>query len=257
MPSLRITETTTALTISAVAVLAGWGKGVDTSALAALCSDPAAFGPFFSDPLGILLWIISATSVFALLSDWGLMLAAMMPLLLVAPLRYVRRCSAPRARAAQSCGFVIGYALIWIAALPLFLVATLSLRSLTGGGVSLIVVLAAALMWSASPYQRYVLNRAHRSPRISLRGWRGFGDTLRFGLSHGALCLCACWAWMLVPMMTGPGQLHVIAMILVSAVIVTERMTQNGPTVWRRPVVLARSAWWRSFNTVRFGVRHA
>jgi len=256
MGPLRINETTVALTIMATAVVLGWGRGIDTSALALVCSDPAAFGPFLSDPLGVFVWILRSTSLLGLVTDWSLMLAAMMPMLLVAPLRYVRRCSAREFRFIQSCGFVAGYAMVWIAAIPLFLVVTLFIRSVFEDGTALIVVLALALVWSASPIQRHVLNLAHHSPRLTLGGWRGFGDRVRFGLSHGVLCLCACWAWMLVPMMVGPGGLHTIAMILVSAILITERMTQNTPAVWRRPVVLHWPAWIRSFNVVGFGLRY-
>ncbi len=52
MALLRINETTVALTIMAAAVVLGWGRGVDTSALALLCSDPSAFGPPARAPLG-------------------------------------------------------------------------------------------------------------------------------------------------------------------------------------------------------------
>jgi len=256
MAQLRINETTVALTIMAAAVVIGWGRGVDTSALASLCSDPTAFGPFFSDPLGVFAFMLLTTSLLGLLTDWGLMLAAMMPLILVAPLRYVRRCSARGSRTAQSCGFLVGYVLVWSAAIPLFLAATLFIRSVFVDGTALIAVLVLAMVWGASPIQRHVLNLAHRSPRLALGGWRGFGDTVRFGLSHGTLCLCACWAWMMVPMMVGPSGLHTIAMILVSAVLITERMIQNTPAVWRRPIVLDRPAWLRSFNIVRFGLHH-
>lgn len=256
MTQLRINETTVALTIMAAAVLLGWGRGVDTSAVALLCSDPAAFGPFLTDPLGVFAWMLQSTSFLGLLTDWGLMLAAMMPLLLVAPLRYVRRCSLSGFQTVQSLGFVTGYALVWIVAIPLFLAATLLLRSVFVDATALIATLALALLWSASPIQRHVLNLAHRSPRLALGGRRGFSATLRFGLSHGTLCLCACWAWMLVPMMVGPGSLHAITMILVSAILITERMSQNAPAVWRRPVVLGRPNWLRSYNVLRFGLRY-
>ncbi|MEL7111799.1 MAG: DUF2182 domain-containing protein [Pseudomonadota bacterium] len=252
----RINETSVSLIIMGTALMSGWGGGLDTSALALLCSNPAAFGPFLSDPLGVFVWILRSTSLPGLVSDWVLMLAVMMPLLLVAPLRYVRRCSSRGSRVAQSCGFIVGYALVWIAAIPLFLAATLFIRSVFADGMALIAVLALAIVWSASPIQRHALNLAHRSPRLALGGWRGFGETLRFGLSHGVLCLCACWAWMLIPMMVGSSGQHTTAMILVSAVLITERIAQNTPAVWRRPVVLDWPAWLRSFSIFRFGLRY-
>ncbi|WP_443111126.1 copper chaperone [Anderseniella sp. Alg231-50] len=192
----------------------------------------------------------------ALLLNWMLMLGVMMPILIIAPVRYVWRASAPHRRFIHALLFVLGYGAMWVATAPLFLALALAIRAAFQMDYPVLMALVIALLWSASPLQRRTLNAAHRAPRLALTGLRGARDCFSFGVCHSVLCVTTCWAWMLVPMMVAPGTPHIVTMVLVGAVLVTERVAPTAPALWRAPEVLAVSPWLRSFSILRFGVRY-
>jgi predicted metal-binding membrane protein len=184
--------------------------------------------------------VISATltlnSPASLLTDWGIMLVAMMPPLLAAPIVHVRQSSLVRRRARAVAGFIVGYALVWLAmAVPLGLLALLAHSAF--GAAAFPLAVAAALAWSASPFHQQLLNRAHRLRPVSLFGLRADGDCLRFGIEHGLLCAATCWAWMVVPMLAGGW--HFMAMVLTGMVLLTERLSLPQAARWRMPATVA------------------
>lgn len=167
-----------------------------------------------------------------LLGEWALMLLAMMPLLLAAPLGHVRRASLERRRMRAAAGFAIGYGAVWMAAGPVLIGLALLLQLLLGGATLAAAVLI-ALAWSASPWQRAALNRGHRLRRIGIFGWAADRDCLAFGAVHGAWCVASCWAWMLVPL--AAGRWHLAAMLLAGAAMLGQRLGAPAPPRWRLP----------------------
>jgi predicted metal-binding membrane protein len=173
-----------------------------------------------------------------LLADWALMLLAMMPPLLAAPLMHVWRSSLPRRRARALAHFVFGYGLVWMAAGPVLIGLALVLQLLAGDGApALAGALLLATVWSASPWQRVALNRGHRLRRIGLFGWAADRECLTFGVVHAAWCIASCWAWMLAALAAGPW--HIAAMIVAAAVLLVERLPDPAPPCWRLPAVLS------------------
>lgn len=226
----------------------------------------AGYGAWLWNPAGILpaaicgagdrlggaeLWAIVAATLalnppLSLLMDWSVMLVAMMPPLLAAPLVHVRQSSLVRRRARAAAAFVVGYAAVWLAmAVPLGLLALVA--NLAFGTAALPLMLAVALAWSASPAHRYLLNRAHRLRPVSLFGLRADLDCLVSGLEHGRLCAGTCWAWMLVPLLADGW--HFAAMLATGIVLLAERLSRPGPVRWRIPPVIGHG--WRLISSVR------
>lgn len=203
---------------------------------AAVC---AAGGGFW--PSGVELWaVIAATLRFnspgSLLTGWIIMLVAMMPPLLAAPIVHVLQSSLVRRRARAVAGFVAGYAVVWLAmSVPLGLLALLAHTAF--GPAAFPLAVAAALAWSASPAHRQLLNRAHKLRPISLFGLRADGDCLVFGIEHGLLCAATCWAWMLVPLLAG--NLHYAAMLSTGMILLAERLSLPCAARWRMPAAVA------------------
>jgi predicted metal-binding membrane protein len=94
----------------------------------------------------------------------------------------------------------------------------------------------AALLWSASPWQRAALNRGHRLARISLFGWAAARDCVRFGVVHGGWCVASCWPWMLAAMVAKDW--HLPFMVAAGAIMLGERLAQPNRPRWHWPVLL-------------------
>lgn len=171
-----------------------------------------------------------------LMMDWAIMLLAMMPPLLAVPIMHVWRSSLPRRRGRAIGHFVLGYGAVWMAAgLPLTILALL--LQLIAGPAAFAVLLALAVIWSASPWQRIALNRGHRLRRIGLFGRAADRDCLAFGAVHGGWCIASCWLWMMVPLAAGPW--HLAAMVAAGAAMLGERLAPPGAPRWRLPAFLA------------------
>ena len=185
-------------------------------ALPFLCSDAGqlvATGARWS----ALLWIAFALNPPAqMAAGWLLMLLAMMPPLLAAPLMHVWRSSLLRRRVRATALFASGYGAAWLAAGGLFVGSAIAIRVVAGSAAP-VVGIGLALVWSASPAHRGVLNRSHRLPRLGLFGWRGDRDCAVFGMTHGLWCIASCWGWMLLPFLAG--RAHLLAMVLAGAIM--------------------------------------
>ncbi len=170
-----------------------------------------------------------------MLADWGLMLISMMPPLLAMPLVHIWRSSLPRRRLRAIVGFVVAYCAQWLIAGMALMLFALLLR-VVFAEAAFGIALTLALLWSASPWHQIALNRGHRASRIGLFGWAADRDCLRFGVVHGAWCVAACWAWMLLPLVSGAW--HYEVMLLAGVFMLVERLAPPGIPRWRWPAVL-------------------
>jgi predicted metal-binding membrane protein len=167
-----------------------------------------------------------------LAAGWALMLAAMMLPLLGAPVRHVRARSLTRRRARSVALFLMGYALVWMAAGAALLAVALALRlALPGSPAPLIAALVVAVVWQISPLKQRCLNRCHARPSIAAFGAAADRDALHFGVTQGVWCCGACWALMLLPLLVAQG--HFVAMAAVAMWLAGERLSSPMPPVWR------------------------
>jgi predicted metal-binding membrane protein len=170
-------------------------------------------------------------------SGWGLMVAAMMSPLLVAPLRHVRDRSFARRRARATLLFVAGYMAVWMTAgVGLQAMALAARWAVPAPLLCFGLAAAAATLWQVSPAKQWSLNRCHRRPHLAAFGAAADRDAFDFGLTNGASCAGACWALMLLPLLAGHN--HVLAMIAVALFVFAERLESPAPLEWR----------WRGFG---------
>jgi predicted metal-binding membrane protein len=220
------------LVVLAMASLLAWSMlafGGDILMLPALCSANALPVMPLSESFDLAL-VFNAPARLAW--GWALMLAAMMLPLVVAPLRHVRERSFARRRARAMLLFVLGYFAVWMAAgVVLQMAALVALWTvplpLTWLGLAFVV----ALLWQVSPAKQWCLNRCHRRPQLAAFEPAADRDALYFGLSHGAACLGACWALMLVMLLAGKGQFP--AMIAITLLLFSERLESPAPLAWQ------------------------
>lgn len=170
-----------------------------------------------------------------LLGEWALMLLAMMPPLLAMPLMHVWRSSSKRKRISVAATFLLGYGMTWMIAGPMLIELALLIRGGLGEQVWF-AVLVVALVWGASPLQRQSLNKAHRLKRIGLFGLTAYTDAFSFGATHGWWCIASCWAWMLLPLVSGSW--HFAAMVAGGTVMLLERLSPSSQPRWRFPIAI-------------------
>lgn len=201
-----------------------------------ICGAGDGYWPSAVELSAVVATALTLNSPVSLLVGWCIMLVAMMPLLLAAPIVHVRHSSLTRRRARAVAVFSIGYALVWLAmAGPLGLAALLA--GMVCGPAALPLAIAGALAWSASPLHRRLLNRAHLLRPVSPFGLRADRDCFAFGIEHALLCAATCWAWMLVPLLAGGW--HSAVMLVVGMILLAERLSLPRPPRWRMPAVVA------------------
>ena len=206
--------------VLAWALLAADAKGLSSSGFCSL----EAVG---ASSLGI-------GSAFAakLVSDWALMIAAMMAPLVVAPLQHLRDRSFARRRARATALFLLGYLIAWMAAgAGLLTLAEAARASSLAEEPGFALAAAAAALWQASPAKQWALNRCCRRPQLAAFGAAADGGALDFGLAHGAACVGACWALMALLLFSGRG--HLAGMALVALFTFAERLDDPAPIAWR------------------------
>jgi predicted metal-binding membrane protein len=171
-----------------------------------------------------------------LASGWLLMLAVMAPLL-VGPLRHIRERSFAHRRARAMVLFVIGYAAVWMIAgmgLQVLALAAIALATQLVASDRLLCLalsILVSMLWQVSPAKQWFLNRCHRRPQLAAFGAPADRAVFDFGLTHGAACVGACWALMLLPLFAGPG--HVLMMFAVVLFAIAERLENAAPLAWR------------------------
>jgi predicted metal-binding membrane protein len=215
-------------------VLALDGSGLT---LPALCSGTPWAVPL-SDSFNLALVLNSPAELAA---GWFLMLAAMMPPLVIAPLRHVLDRSFAKRRGRATLLFVAGYAAVWMAAGVGLQTMALAVRWATPApAICLGLAAATALLWQVSPAKQWCLNRCHRRSHLTAFGVAADLDAFNFGLTNGASCAGACWALMLLPLFAGPGRMP--GMIAVSLFVFAERLEDAAPLqwCWRGPGKLLR-----------------
>jgi predicted metal-binding membrane protein len=163
---------------------------------------------------------------------WLLMLAAMTPPLIAAPLRHVRERSFAHRRARAMSLFVVGYGAVWmIAGVGLQVMALAAQLASSDTLMCLALSAAVAALWQVSPAKQWCLNRCHRRPQLAAFGVPADRAAFDFGLSHGAACVGACWALMLLPLFAG--QAHLLTMLAVVLFAFAERLENAAPLAWR------------------------
>lgn len=238
--------------------LAGLGlilsvHGAGHATLPAFCGADTAWMLFASGWPDALELILALNPPARLSGDWALMLLAMMPPLLAAPLMHVWRSSLPRRRLRALALFTLGYGSVWMTAGPILIGLALLLQLVAREG-AFIGALLLATVWSASPWQRAALNRSHRLRRIGLFGWAADRDCWRFGTMHALWCVASCWAWMLAPLAAGTW--HVPAMAFAGAVILCERLAAPDRPRWRLPAFVRLLDFWPFCAPLQGNTRH-
>ncbi|MDB5584773.1 MAG: rane protein [Bradyrhizobium sp.] len=169
-----------------------------------------------------------------LLSGWAIMLLAMMPPLVSAPVNHVLASSLPRRRLRSVSVMLVGYGALWLMAglvfVPLAVATMLALHA-----AAFPVALFLAVVWSCSPLAQVARNRCHRLIRIGLRGWRADRDCVRQGAAVAPWCILSCSPWMLAAMVAGTW--HVAAMVAVTIYLLTDRILPPASVRWRAPAV--------------------
>lgn len=133
-----------------------------------------------------------------------------------------------------------GYFTVWLAfgAATFVLGFTVSAGAMRSDAVSKLVPLGAgaalilAGLYQLSPLKQTCLKHC-REPVLFLGHlWKpGGAGALRIGIAHGAFCAACCWALMLIQMVLGVMNLAV--MIVVAALIGTEKLWKRGPALSR------------------------
>ena len=186
---------------------------------------------------------LAVGSLPSLMVGWALMVVAMMTPLMVAPVRHVLERSFKRRRARSAMLFVAGHGAAWMAAGAVLLAAMLALRHLAAEPwLSVAVAGAVAFAWQCSPARQRCMNRSRHHPELAAFGSAADRDALRFGVTHGAWCVGSCWALMLFPLVLPQG--HLAAMVVVTLVLISERLEEPRPPRWslRVPTKLLRIA---------------
>jgi predicted metal-binding membrane protein len=193
-----------------------------------------------------------------LASSWGLMIAAMMLPLAVAPLRHVRARSFARRRARSALAFIAGFIAICMAAGVVLQGVALSLRWMTAAPYANIALASAlAIAWQISPAKQWFLNRCHQRPPLAAFGFAADRDAFLFGLRNGAACAGACWALMLPMLLIAEGQLA--AMMAATLFGIAESLERPARLAWRwrggGRLLRMLAAWWPALPYLLFGSR--
>lgn len=214
------------LGVSVIAYAALWTSSVG-GAVAALCGRISV-----QALIGYLAALPWALGLGRLITDWGLMVVAMMTPLVSLQVARILWSSRPAGRPGAVSCFLLAYWGIW-ALSGLILIPVALIVSSTLGTAALMATLAAALMYSASPVAQRARNRCHRADPIPAFGVGIMTRSARAGLITGANCIGACWPWMLVPVMVQ--SYHFTAMIFVGLYLFADRIAPPAPPRWQRP----------------------
>jgi predicted metal-binding membrane protein len=209
----------------------GWGAiGLGAGSILPLefCAPTA----LWSRPATLPSLVLALDSPAALALEWALMITAMMPPLIVEPLRHVIDRSFAKRRGRAVAWFAVGYGAAWMVAgitlQSMALIARVAAqKSPLPPGIAVIV----ALVWQVSPAKQRCLNACHRRPPLAAFGIAADLDAFAFGSTQGAWCVGACWALMLLPLLVGRG--HLPTMTIVALFLLAERFERPAPYAWR------------------------
>jgi predicted metal-binding membrane protein len=151
---------------------------------------------------------------------WSVMLLAMTPPLLKAPISRLWHGSLRRRRIAALASFAAGYGAVWMAIGLGLNTAALLLTALCGPAAPAIAG-GAAVAWRYAPLRKLAETGCHRAPRLRAFGTAAYWDSFAYGLGHGGWCALACWPLMLAPLAAPHG--HVAVMAACAFVMIIDR----------------------------------
>jgi predicted metal-binding membrane protein len=156
------------------------------------------------------------------MTEVALMVVAMMPPLVILPVRHAAFRSLWWRRHRAIAGVLVGYTSVWMLVGVATVIANFALigaqpdsdRSIGALG------LAVAAGWQLTPFKLRALAACNRSVPLVPNGWRADLSCLRYGLVLGRHCVASCWALMLCPFLAAH---DLVLMVAVIAVAVAER----------------------------------
>jgi predicted metal-binding membrane protein len=174
---------------------------------------------------------------------WTLMMAAMM-LPSVAPLASIYARSVRSSGAVRLILFASGYLLVWATAgIPSFVLASLAANIAHMHERASVIAAAAIFAWCGvyqfTPLKHRCLKHC-RSPLSLLLhygSYRGVLRDMRAGVHHGAYCLGCCWS--LFILLIALGIMNVPAMVVLTAVVLVEKLWARGEAFSRAVAVVA------------------
>jgi predicted metal-binding membrane protein len=173
---------------------------------------------------------------------WVAMMAAMM-LPSQAPMamlwtRAIARTPSVVRRTTRTFSFLAGYVVSWALYGLLAFAAVVALDRIISGHPSAGRWLGAGIFLLAGFYQltplKDVCLRTCRSPLgmfLKYGSYRGAAVDFRVGLHHGLYCVGCCWALMVV--LIGVGVMNLVAMVVLAAVILVEKIWRHGEVAAR------------------------
>ena len=171
------------------------------------------------------------------LVTWTVMMAAMM-LPSVAPVASLYSRSISERRTARLALFTSGYLAVWaVSGILAFglgaLVARLADANPALGTLAGVGAYLACGLYQLSPLKTRCMRHC-RSPLsllMNYASYRGALRDLRVGAHHGAYCLGCCWSLMVV--LLAVGAMSVVPMLILAAVVITEKLWSRGETFSR------------------------
>ena len=151
------------------------------------------------------------------------------------PLRHVLRSTFPDRAALHCGGFLLAFAMPWIA---FALAVSLASAPLAPGQRPTIAALAllAAAAWHVSPARRRAAARCHGTVPVYADGWPGLRSSAGYGLRIGAACAAACGPLMLAAMLS---PLPLPAMAAAAALAALERYGRPGAVATHARLIAA------------------
>ncbi|MEP7104353.1 MAG: DUF2182 domain-containing protein [Chloroflexota bacterium] len=179
----------------------------------------------------------------AFLAVWTGMMAVMMAPS-VAPVGALYARTVQTSRAPRLAAFGLAYLLVWaLAGIPALLLATwldsFGMDNMRLGRYALAVALALAGLYELSPLKEACLRHC-RSPLGLLMHYSSFQGRMRdfrAGLHHALYCFGCCWALFVV--LVAVGTMNLLAMAVLAAVILLEKVWSQGLLVSRVVAVAA------------------
>jgi predicted metal-binding membrane protein len=174
---------------------------------------------------------------------WALMMTAMM-LPTIAPFAalYTRTLSDHQAR--RIAELACGYLLVWIvAAVPVYALAwtagaLVATRPMAARSMA-VAIFAVCGIYQLTPIKDRCLARC-RSPLgfvVKYGAYKGRLRDLRVGMSHGGFCLACCWSLMAI--LVAVGLMNLFAMVVLGAVVLSEKTWTRGAQLSRVVGVVA------------------
>lgn len=159
---------------------------------------------------------------------WPVMCVAMMVPAALPAVRHVALTGRWNRRQRGAAIFLASYLAVW----SLFgLVALAAIDWVRGdlhaGNTALLAAaLVAAAAWQLTPSKRRSLRACHLIAPIPPSGLRADAACAAAGLGYGRRCVASCWALMLT--MAVAGHASMLLMVLVTSIVVTERVAVRG-----------------------------